>query len=574
MVIASEAGFGSTDWDAATAPYSHLFLTNDAPSEHEIALILQQIDALKAAILDSPSARENLETFLWLHYSVLSPVRRVPPEVLGEIFAHITDSKDLANASLISRAWRATSLLAPTDCHIQFKTEYGIPCTRIRSWLARVERSACKKLELSQASYCGCTGSPPSQCAWVDPTFLALLHDLCLGSVQLTLDVNSAYCIRDLGEAIHSESTSAQSALTSESLSSSWDTLRSLKVRLQWENKRTPDAQEAFKSVFKHLPTALEDLTISLLLRSPPFDPVPWVIPIPTPLSKSITALTLDCPYVWPFHLPHLLRQFVNVDILHLNAHFLEQWDIGDEEFTGVSRDEVTVLPSIRTLVLRSLFQENATVVLQRLRLPSLIHLTIESPLFYLNWPGELKWVMDDLRLLVDASQRDRVPHVRLRSFTITGNDKLPSSSSIDAQSVAYTLAGLPYLETLSLRNVFFDVEEFVRLITSDLASPVLPRLKGLELRALDKAFQTRAFLEYLKLRASQFREVANPDCRSGRDKLMWVKIQYREWSEETKANWEDCFDTIQKLRSDFGVVVERTVSEAEWTESGRSSGR
>ncbi|KAJ3505179.1 hypothetical protein NMY22_g17675 [Coprinellus aureogranulatus] len=525
------------DWGTITDPHAHLLSTNDSPSEDEVASLQQRIVALKARILQCPLESDLLQEILRLYSCALSPIRRIPPEVLCEILAHLTNAKDLANAALACRAWHATSLLTPAENRIRFWSDIGIPCADIRSWLGRVRHSQSKKLELVQASCCYCSyWQPAEKCCWTDRTFLSLLPELCLASVQLSLHVTSAFCSYNLVDAIHSlDSTQS-------------------------------DGSESIKCAiflhFNHLPMALESLAITLhqrdLIRNT--SPVA-VITIPALLCTSITNLTFGCVWTWSCDLLNLLRQLVNIEILRLNGDLVERPDL-----PGAA--EVVLLPKVHTLELLDQSHEVVSSAFRALQLPSLASLTLDTPRLYNSSPTGLRTFMhDDLRLLHLGVDSPRLRHLKITREYLYGN------VSLGSEVLSNVLEGLPYLETLVLWKINFCPKELVRVerlrATSNDAPPILPRLRLFDLRSPGADFQTRNVLEYLELRGTRFREYANFE-HSEKDPL-WVKIQYRDWSEETKADWAGCSDLVRKLKSNFGVTVERIVGDDEWEEYGKA---
>ncbi|KAJ3523003.1 hypothetical protein NMY22_g11643 [Coprinellus aureogranulatus] len=107
-------------------------------------------------LLQSKSVLAQLEGLSRL--CALTPVHRLPAELLGEIFVHV-DTDDLTNVALVCSAWNAASATAvlgnySTLCII-FKPEEGIPCERIRTWLAKVRNAPGKTLRLSHGPHYG-----------------------------------------------------------------------------------------------------------------------------------------------------------------------------------------------------------------------------------------------------------------------------------------------------------------------------------------------------------------------------------------------------------------------------------
>jgi hypothetical protein len=63
---------------------AHLFSTNTAPISVEAQHIQNEINTLAETI-------DRLQAQLQTYRALLSPVRRIPPEILGEIFIFTTE---------------------------------------------------------------------------------------------------------------------------------------------------------------------------------------------------------------------------------------------------------------------------------------------------------------------------------------------------------------------------------------------------------------------------------------------------------------------------------------------------
>ncbi|KAF6745454.1 hypothetical protein DFP72DRAFT_778886, partial [Ephemerocybe angulata] len=79
----------------------------------------QMIDGLSKRISKLQSQLDALEGQRQRHQAILSPVRRIPMEILGEIFALVLpdvlysgDRRMLRNLGLVCKSWQNASLLA------------------------------------------------------------------------------------------------------------------------------------------------------------------------------------------------------------------------------------------------------------------------------------------------------------------------------------------------------------------------------------------------------------------------------------------------------------------------------
>ncbi|KAJ7636778.1 hypothetical protein FB45DRAFT_788848 [Roridomyces roridus] len=98
--------------------WSHLLQSNDAPSEMEIPSIRQFILEAQSRldVLDNeelPSERDALADSIRTHSTILSAVRRVPPELWNEIFTSASLAAPPWSLGLVCRLWRDVVLANP-----------------------------------------------------------------------------------------------------------------------------------------------------------------------------------------------------------------------------------------------------------------------------------------------------------------------------------------------------------------------------------------------------------------------------------------------------------------------------
>ncbi|KAJ7629700.1 hypothetical protein DFH06DRAFT_1005704, partial [Mycena polygramma] len=130
---------------------SDLLQSNVAPLESDIPFIRNivsggqdrvdafdaQIDSLQATLAQLIRRRAETAEYVRQHRAVISPVRRVPPELLCEIFALAWLSEDDENTNTarvpwhfghICRSWRDMAVsYPPLWCSISTSSEYNHP---------------------------------------------------------------------------------------------------------------------------------------------------------------------------------------------------------------------------------------------------------------------------------------------------------------------------------------------------------------------------------------------------------------------------------------------------------------
>lgn len=107
------------------SPVPFLLRSNDPPSDEELSLIQQAIGSAEASLEDDNERdSEPLANFVRTHKAILSPSRRLPPELIVEIFRHYIentlDYSDLSEYTLpwalthVCRRWRQIAVNTPT----------------------------------------------------------------------------------------------------------------------------------------------------------------------------------------------------------------------------------------------------------------------------------------------------------------------------------------------------------------------------------------------------------------------------------------------------------------------------
>ncbi|KAJ3500206.1 hypothetical protein NMY22_g19335 [Coprinellus aureogranulatus] len=479
--------------------------------------------------------------------------------ILDEIFEHV-EEKALSRLALVCRAWNAGASAAlarhrSSNLSIEFKPRDGVPCDRIRTWIAEGGKGAggerSLKLGPEDATYGSCGHwRYETECYWVDSQFLGLLSELSASSVQLNLGVTIC-CLQKLLQ------------------KEAWNSLSSLKLRIHsitWHNHLLNDdsgASRMYEATLSHLPRALKTLVIAM----PPYSRTPYKLSVPPTPYNALTSLAVESGWRKPVDISAFLRHCVNLETLRLNLSY----DEGRVEVKSVggrggeeSQEHEIVLPKLHTLTLQNVTPFMARKALHVLRLPVLSHLTLDYPphahFQCTDFERRALWAIIDC-LGIFAPLR---VESGLRSLVVRRME-------VDAESLAEVFTQVPGLEELILERVVFNAKKLLDLERARVDTrPILPRLRRLELRGVERRFQMAAFLQYVELRTTRFqklqaeREVGFP-CQSERNKLRFVKVQYKSWDEGTRKNWGGCAGIVGRLQRICGVVVERILNEDEY---------
>ncbi|TEB19539.1 hypothetical protein FA13DRAFT_1802128 [Coprinellus micaceus] len=466
--------------------YPHLFLTNDPPSPIEVASLRQGVEAMVPWITFLRTELHILEERLHLHRFALSPIRRIPPEILHEIF-RLVDEKTLLNVSMVCRAWysASASISAEVLTTLEIRPagpEGGIPCHRIRSWLAKPVKGT-KTLKLGLYCHLDNCLKGTAPCMWTSPQFTGLIAQIpASATLALGFRFASAHCYLQLMGSICATPL--------------WHSLSSLGLDFtgNWPGRGTK-----YRAALGSLPNSLKRL--SLTVRSFSARPPP-TIEIPETPFNTLKALSIDCEWYSPL-LQDLLRRCVELEELSVVGARIPDW-------TGVAE---VALPKLHTLILSWPYQYFHIYPL--LRLPSLSRLTIEHH-YYTSGPQD---VLNSLGLLSPT------PASRLRFLALHRTQALSGPLWLVAPSPAPHCLGrpslkgdefLPDLRTLEVRgiNEWFDLENFLLFLESyQNARFGSPRVRSSKEHRVSLYSRVNVFLHYVRPRDRKKFDTALKDC-------------------------------------------------------------
>ncbi|KAJ2913823.1 hypothetical protein MD484_g6600, partial [Candolleomyces efflorescens] len=464
---------------------AHLFSSNTAPKPVEVASVRQSLDHLITARHQLRAQVVALEADIFEHLVVLSPVRRIPAEIWGEIFKnvfpdHMTlkDIRNLTRICLVCKQWndaarlthRLWSRMSLRLSHEE-RTVYLPPFSKVDAWLKRsgaVPRSLkVDARDVYAPVHCRTSGTP--RCSLPKALFVQLLTE---GPAldELIVACSTARCFYNLLDLVKNKIKTPNTC--------AWDGLRSLTLSFSY-NRTWNDSRVQAHSIFQGiLPTSITSLHLHLPCGYMGFRNISRTrelkLLIPKALLERLTSFTIGCNWAGT-QIIDAVQHCTNVE--HLTIDF-------GMDFKGWPEDDPRIqellLAGIPLLRLRTLRLSNgrppAAELLKYLRAPSLVALDIvggdpaficalaiplrsfiydqskcDSTLHHLSIEGAAVQYYEDLQILLQALPS--IKHLVCRSLIFRGFQK-------QYRGIFETLTSpglLPHLETLKVLDASCD---------------------------------------------------------------------------------------------------------------------
>ncbi|KAF5334333.1 hypothetical protein D9611_014176 [Ephemerocybe angulata] len=504
----------------------HLLDSNVPPNPLEIPVVESHILDLVHRI----SELRRLEDELGRHQAILSPVRRVPREVLGHIFTFLqpfaygeevrnsAGRKELVGLSLVCKLWHdATLFTHELWAGLQIKPRHTVESFKpVEAWFSHTG-SLRRRLQYDGWHMDDCDaftdrprlfddcGRPnlylelePSPCVLATSV---LPHLLTSGPPldHLTLMCSTTECFqqfRDVMESLRDHSANAKPR--------PWDTLRSLSLKFQSVIYERNNLQPLFGPHFEHLPF-VESLEVHLPTDEArfdmDFDASHLELNISPALIERLTTFAICCP--WPG--AHLLK-------LLQHCHSVETLTIENQPLIVRYLASPLILPKLRTLRIRN---SRDVDLLRLLKAPQLVNLDIENiEMLPLDPVKEEKLVVPLTTFLEQSGCAQG-----FRSFRL-------GRCIIDAEQLFTILSYLPSsLATLTLDSLDVDMRRLWKLFKdldasrdgNDLCFYNLEMLEILNFPSAGRHLD--AVVDYIKSRGSslKFKLVASYKMREQR---------------------------------------------------------
>ncbi|KAJ2936230.1 hypothetical protein H1R20_g864, partial [Candolleomyces eurysporus] len=201
------------------------------------------------------------------------------------------------------------------------------------------------------------------------------------------------------------------------------------------------------------------------------------------------------------------------------------------------------LLPKVRTLSLQNVFSPSLDI-LSFLKTPQLVDLDIGA--------GDSGEDMDcELPELVHKLIKRSNCEASFRCFRLR-------YAQLDAEQLADTLRGLPFLTHLTLKDVVVvqpNYSDTFDLLKQD-AEPSLPHLEVLELLDLDHKFSKYSLVNFLESRRPFTMENGKPSFEGPPDPLKRLTVTFKPKVISERSQYIDTDDVIQVLKRWCGVSV------------------
>ncbi|KAJ3539288.1 hypothetical protein NMY22_g4807 [Coprinellus aureogranulatus] len=477
---------------------SHLAATN-VPANPQILghirEILEDIDKetveLKAQLLVITQRLHDLDLERARFQPIVAPIRRVPLEILGDIFGLVLQQSSgpqsvLSELCQVCRSWKEAAHSIPKfwqHTSIDLSKAQRLPHGPITSWINRA-RSLPRTIHLHEW-HCGRTtprkegsGSTKSVCHFSNPALPRILKD------GPTLDKVSIEC--PTPQCLEQLSVSLQS-FRRKGGSPHWDSMQSFRIELHSKEDWTSISSltlnflpRSIRSLDLELPDSHDILSRGLLLKGYRFSIPEWVL-------ERLVVLKLGCNWSANYILKWL-QMCANLEELELDLRRGWFGSYRDEPYTFVQSvaEEGVALPKLRTLSVKGVLScDIDTLCLLRFP-PTFSSLSITL--------GQDDWLVGDWldehgspNVLTSEDRSSLSKFVRGDPSKPTTLKSLHITNGVFEDNILFdTLKNLSSLKHLVIENAVFDANLFSEISSQDM----LPRLRRLDLLKLHEGSQ------------------------------------------------------------------------------------
>lgn len=457
---------------------------NAPPSVQDAAYIRETIDSIeqqaadvRAQMLALEQKLQDLETQRQFFKPMLSPIRRMPLEVLGEIFnLAMDDFRRQTTLSLICRvckSWREAAHLVPRlwmDVTID-ASKPTLTYEGVETWVGHarglkrtltITSGPCGQPDYDDEGYRDrCAGR--GKCHFSKPVLVKILKDTPLLE-KVNIACPTAQCFIMLSKSLSSRYTDSWNKLPS--IGMLWDGWYDA-----WENIPWHMLYDFFPQSVRHL--ALDLPSLSHITAA---NPEELEVNIQSRVFKRLTTFKLTCDWSGT-RIFKFLQYCTKVEALHLCPNGADLEVDAQNPLVQTIIQNGLLLPKLKTIRLENV-QPDSLKRLRFLQMPNAADISIQF--------GDAYWSPEDLDYNYNEVGSDCGPAFAsllrgpssspsaLRTLRIT-NGVFEGDTLLDA------VKGLPNLEHLIVDNAVFNEDLFTKLS----AKAALPKLETLHLLRL-----------------------------------------------------------------------------------------
>ncbi|KAJ2913834.1 hypothetical protein MD484_g6589, partial [Candolleomyces efflorescens] len=460
---------------AGNARLAQLLSNNEAPNFREVEDVKTEMTLLSGKISQLRAQLEGLEEEFNRYNAIISPMRKIPLELLGEIFQMALpismESCDyrsgLLKLCLVCKNWRHAAHLMRqlwSELHLQ---DRDLHYRKIVNWFSRAGEVP-KTLSIrARCSYAGHSSSVPCSLSGHDASRLLAsgpsLHHLSLNCSNIKCFMKMIDALETLAQGSHAGSRP-------------FDRIRSLTLDLTGRWRR--QLANSTGSGFHRIPTSVTSFQLLLPPHSDAFGPVRGERPLhlPPQFLGNLTSFSICSDWEGGVQLLTALHHCVNVETLTIDFNdSLTWWYDSSEPSIELFRTEGLPLPKVRTLSLERASPASISI-LNVLKAPSLESLSITFT--YCD-------DMEDYDLGVKLCEFIKI---RSQCEATFRSLRLENLLGFRAEGLQSLLQDLPTITHLTLDRISLIPSYLPTL--AHLAVPseekFLPNLESLEIRGLD----------------------------------------------------------------------------------------
>lgn len=266
-------------------------MSNAIPNVHDAAVISNLLSscemeavAIRTQLQTLQDRLRNVERWCKRYGSILSVIRRLPSEILGEIFQHLGSQDSLTQICRVCKTWRDAAYLTPRLWqHTTVDLEHeGAPVSltyeAVIAWMSRAKMLPktlrLQSLQCPDICRCHCAVEDGEDCRFAQPFVGKILKDgIPLEHVSVRCPTQA--CLENFAAYIQPFRDQP----------SPWNSIDSFSMRAEWDT--VPSATFAF------LPLSIRSLTLDLPQYVRGSDR-PWKA-IPSNILEKLTHLSLTC---------------------------------------------------------------------------------------------------------------------------------------------------------------------------------------------------------------------------------------------------------------------------------------